>query len=344
MIVRRAAALLCLAAAPLLAAAIAAYQGRVEVVGPVDVDSIRELTPPFTINAMNFTAAEKPLTLRLLISTRADFTGPAVLDTTVAGDTVTIRPSRALPEKQALWWRATATTALGENVNSPLYGSRAVAGWVRLVSPNSPNGTLLQTRRPRFTWTALPVTEPPGPFTYDLNVISVGTQRTVVALRSWPDTTFLPTSDLESNTSYRWEVVARLATGETSIAHSASTFVVTDQSSPLTTLLYQNFPNPFPTATTSTTCIWFDLHQVAAVRLEIFDLRGHPVRRILRGSDMLIPGRYGRGNSSDPSACDPAFAWDGTADDGRAVPPGVYLVRLQAPGVETYRRILFRGR
>lgn len=357
----RAAALVLLAAAPVFAAGVwnpgsraharewgtaarTAVRGTVEVIGPSGTGDITEATPEFTVVGQGFTVGEQPVMLRLMISTRADLSPPLFLDTIVTADAVSIRPPRALPERQQLWWRATATTALGEQVTSALYGPRTVAPWVQLVFPNAPNGAILDTRRPRFTWTSLPVTEPPGPWSYDLNVISVGAQRTVIALRSWPDTTFVPTSDLESNTSYRWEVIARLETGESAVATSASSFVVTDESSPLTTLLYQNFPNPFPTPTSSATCIWFDLHQVGPVRLEIYDLRGHLVRLLLDGSAPLLEGRYGRGGSGDPSACDPEFSWDGTADDGRTVPPGVYLVRLRAAGVESVRRMLFRGR
>jgi hypothetical protein len=115
---------------------------------------------------------------------------------------------------------------------------------------------------------------------------------------------------------------------------------------PLTTLLYQNFPNPFPTATSRATCVWFDLRVTGEVRLDVFTLRGVHVRSLVPGHDVLGrlgPGRYGRGLNGT-SGCDPRFAWDGTGDDGREAPAGVYLIRLRADGRDAVRKALFQGR
>lgn len=112
---------------------------------------------------------------------------------------------------------------------------------------------------------------------------------------------------------------------------------------PRVTLLFQNFPNPFPTVDSETTCVWFDLAEPSVVRLEVYDLRGRMVRVLLTGADAYFPaGRHGR--SANSAGCDPAFSWDGRAGDGSMVPPGVYLLRLRAAGVEAVRRILFLGR
>ena len=113
---------------------------------------------------------------------------------------------------------------------------------------------------------------------------------------------------------------------------------------PRVTVLYQNFPNPFPTPNAATTCIWFDLAAPSAVQLEIYDLRGQLVRPLLRGvADGLFPaGRHGRG-AGGASGCDWRTEWDGRAANGRLVPPGVYLLRLRADNVETIRKMLFRG-
>ena len=115
---------------------------------------------------------------------------------------------------------------------------------------------------------------------------------------------------------------------------------------PPTTLLYQNFPNPFPASGRDSTCIWFDLAAGGPVKLEILDLRGGPVRRFIPGPDfgeVVSAGRYGRGGPGGP-VCDPRLMWDGRADDGRVVPAGVYLYKLTAQGVIQFRRIVFRGR
>ena len=119
-----------------------------------------------------------------------------------------------------------------------------------------------------------------------------------------------------------------------------------DTTRPAITLLYQNFPNPFPAPTSRTTCIWFDLSSTSSVSLTIHDVRGNQVRRLLpngASSQFLSPGRYGRGSSSANSGCDPAFAWDGTADDGSTVPRGVYLIRLRAGCTQSVKKAVFQG-
>ena len=115
---------------------------------------------------------------------------------------------------------------------------------------------------------------------------------------------------------------------------------------PPVTLLYQNFPNPFPTASSATTCIWFDLQSDATVTLAVYDLRGRLVRTLVPSANVgarLSAGYYGRNGTSIGGSCDPRFAWDGRGSDGRTVPPGVYLARLQANGSWQTRKIVFRG-
>ncbi|NUO64054.1 MAG: hypothetical protein HOQ11_17490 [Gemmatimonadaceae bacterium] len=115
---------------------------------------------------------------------------------------------------------------------------------------------------------------------------------------------------------------------------------------PPVTLLYQNFPNPFPSATSPTTCLWFDLQSDASVTLGIYDLRGHLVRTIVPSGQVparLVAGYYGRGGSVPAGGCDAHFAWDGRGSDGRNVPAGVYLARLGVNGSWQTRKIVFRG-
>ena len=113
------------------------------------------------------------------------------------------------------------------------------------------------------------------------------------------------------------------------------------------TLLYQNFPNPFPAASSRTTCLWFDLRTTGHVELTIHDLRGHRVRTIVPGElpGDLAAGRYGRASPLDATGCDARLTWDGTADDGRVVPAGVYLLRFKTDSErEIVKKILFLGR
>ena len=122
--------------------------------------------------------------------------------------------------------------------------------------------------------------------------------------------------------------------------------VASDTGRPAVTLLYQNFPNPFPTADSRVTCIWFDLNRTTSVSLTVHDVRGNLVRRLLPNAStpqFLEPGRYGRATSTAEEGCDPILTWDGHANDGSLVPRGVYLIRLQAGGVQWIKKAVFQG-
>jgi hypothetical protein len=119
--------------------------------------------------------------------------------------------------------------------------------------------------------------------------------------------------------------------------------------SPNTTILYQNFPNPFPAPGSLTTCVWFDLARASDVLIQVLDIRGNTVRTLVPSADIParhVAGRYGRatGNIPDGFGCDDRLTWDGVASDGRMVPAGVYLLRMRADGTEVVRRMLFLGR
>jgi hypothetical protein len=119
-----------------------------------------------------------------------------------------------------------------------------------------------------------------------------------------------------------------------------------DTGRPAVTLLYQNFPNPFPTADTRVTCIWFDLNRTTSVSLTIHDVRGNLVRRLLpnaSSSQLFAPGRYGRATPTAEEGCDPALTWDGRANDGSLAPRGVYLIRLQTGSAQSIKKAVFQG-
>jgi hypothetical protein len=142
-------------------------------------------------------------------------------------------------------------------------------------------------------------------------------------------------------------VTARLTTGASINVASLSSFVIVDPGVPQSTLLYQNFPNPFPSATSEFTCVWFDLATISPVRLEVFDLRGRPVRTLLPESGefaFLNPGRHGRTvGPGGGTGCNGTIRWDGRGRDGAIVPAGVYLLRLRADGINLTRRVVFLG-
>ena len=132
------------------------------------------------------------------------------------------------------------------------------------------------------------------------------------------------------------------------VSRAAGRVRMAQASTPSTTLLYQNFPNPFPTATAATTCIWFDLDRPSHVNLAIFDVRGNPVLSIVPGRALATvefpAGRYGRGTGGPSQNCDETFQWDGRDENGREVPTGVYLLKLRTSSYQGIKRILFRGR
>ena len=315
----------------------------VEVRGP-EGDTLRSATPAFTVVAREFAESGCDLQLRILVATTADFSEP-VYDATACGDSVTFVPTRPLPSSTRIFWRATATSAT-ITASSSVVGPRTSAAWLRLVSPNLPNGTTIETRRPVFVWSAAPIASPPGPWLFTVAITNVANGQTSLST-GVRDTTWAPPFDLESNTSYRWSVTARLPTGDTLRVRSLATFVIVDRNAPLVTLLYQNWPNPFPSAVATRTCVWFDLAVATRVQLEVYDLRGALVKRLIPGPELsgeFGPGRYGRATAGGDSGCDPRFAWDGTDATGRTVSPGVYLVRLRAAGADATRKMLFRGR
>jgi len=90
---------------------------------------------------------------------------------------------------------------------------------------------------------------------------------------------------------------------------------------PLSRYLAQNFPNPFGAGTT----IRYGLLAPAHVRVDIYDVRGALVRRLV---DENIPAGHHRA------------AWDGRDDRGRRVGSGIYFCRLQAGEFRQTRRMI----
>jgi hypothetical protein len=333
------------AAGPGGAAARRAAVGVVTVAGPPGTDTVRDLAPTFAIRTAGFTDPERPLRLRLEVSTSSTFGGPSIVDTTVIGDNADVALTRLLPERTPIYWRARAITAQGAEVVSPVTGPRPTAAYITLVFPNAPSGNVLSEHRPTFVWRGAG-TGALGPWRYEFQLFVAGVAQPVLDVPNLTDTTFRPVAPLETNTSYRWAVRGTLASGDSARAQSRSSFVIVGASAPRVTLLYQNFPNPFPSPSSATTCIWFDLAETGTVRLDVYDVRGHLVRRLIPGAtlgDFFTLGRYGRAASGGETGCDPRFTWDGRAEDGRVVQPGVYLLRLRASGADIIRKIVFRG-
>lgn len=334
-----------------LAAALAvpaAAQRSTTVIAPLD-NPLRDGIPAFTIVASGFLPADLPLRFTLQVAGNASFASGVLVDTTVSagGTSVTIAPRRVLPERSLVYWRGVVTTAAGQQVNSAVTGPRTTAPWLTLVAPNNPNGSTVTSRRPTFTWSSARLDPSAGRWQYEIRII--GPRGETVIVGRLDDTSYVPIRDLEGNTSYRWLLSAWTAAGDSTRTQSAASFVVLDPTLPPATILFQNFPNPFPNERVAATCIWFDLRSPSAVDLQVLDLRGNRVRTIIPGEAFpggtdLPAGRYGRASEGSNSGCDPHLSWDGTDDTGRPVTPGVYLIRLRASGVETFRKAVYKGR
>ncbi|MCA0376606.1 MAG: hypothetical protein LCH84_13220 [Gemmatimonadetes bacterium] len=302
------------------------------------------VTPSFGFRAIGL-GPGRPLLVTLQLSTTLDFTGVVFDSSFTTPDTVlTIQVTRPLPHEAGLYVRARARAFAGPLVESTVTGPFAVPSWLTLITPNSPTGNSFAIRRPLFVWRSARILPSVGPWRYDLELTSAG--RPELAVVGLTDTTFRPTTDLQANTSYRWSVRAWLPSGESIRLPSLGTFVITDPPLPTTTLLFQNFPNPFPSPSVFFTCFWFDVgQQGASLALEVLDARGTLVKTIVPKGTRFEAGRYGRGLPGGESNCDNRYTWDGTANDGRVVTPGVYLARFSPDNAApTFRRIVFKGR
>ncbi len=331
--------------ATLVAAARSSYATRITVAGPPG-DTLRTVLPQFIVRASDVDPLDQPLALTLQVADRPDFAPPLLYELSGAGDSLRGTPQRPLPGGQTIYWRARARTARGTDIVSDVTGPRVAAAWTRLIDPNSVRGVTVDSRRPRFVWSPAPVPSSLGSWQFVVTVENVAT-RQAIRLGPTPDTTVTPSVDLETNSSYRWSVTAYLPTGDSSVTRSDASFVIVDPGAPTVTLLYQNFPNPFPSPSNASTCVWFDLHRATTVTLTVLDIRGSLVRTLVPGpsvSGAFVPGRYGRGVVGSDSGCDARFAWDGRADDGSIVPTGVYLFRLKTTYSVQFKRALFRGR
>ncbi len=304
--------------------------------------ALTTVTPTFSWSVGAPPPSAEPVSYRLRIAGDSALAAP-LIDTVLAIDTFPV--PRAL-RPGSLFWQVDATAASGETASTGGIGPIPVPAWATLTTLNDPAGSVTNSPQPTFTWSSPAVTSPPGPFAYDLAVQRVKNGLYAFGVAGLRDTTFTLPQPLEHNMTYRWELIVH-AGSDTTRVRSAGPFLVADGDLPTATILYQNFPNPFPANGRDVTCLWFDVATTGVVELDIVDLRGNPVRRFVPGPDfpaILEAGRYGRGTSGGSGICDSRLMWDGRADDGRLLPAGVYLAKLKAPGLLVFKRIVFRGK
>jgi hypothetical protein len=91
--------------------------------------------------------------------------------------------------------------------------------------------------------------------------------------------------------------------------------------------------------------VWFDIERASPVRLEIYDLRGLLVRRLLPTAARRSDCRRALRTPTTATAGVATSASSGTAPTAPVAPyRRVYLLRFRADGVEEVKKILFRGR
>jgi serine protease AprX len=326
-------------------AAAAVFPGGITAIAPLPAGgALTSITPTFTWTAGDVPSYARPVTYRLRIARDTALAAP-LGDTALSIETYDLRRPVKPGAGTPLVWRVDATAATGETASTGRIGPLVVPAWATLTALNDPAGRVTDSVQPTLTWTSPAVATPPGPFTYDVFVQQVAAPLPVLVAGGLPGTSLRVPQPLERNTSYRWFLVAHVGP-DTSLVASLGPFLVVDGGLPAATLLYQNFPNPFPTAGRDSTCLWFDLATPGSVELEILDLRGNRVRRFIPGPDYpsyLPAARYGRGQAGS-ATCDPRLMWDGRADNGRLLPGGVYLYKLKASGTVFFKRIVFRGK
>lgn len=326
-------------------AAAAVFPRGVVVSSPAAGDTVlASATPRFAWSTPDVPVFAQPVTYRILLSRDAAQAFPLV-DSVLSQTEVTLTTPQRPGTRYFLTVRA--TSADGVTFTTPLLGPFVAPRWAVLTTFDAPEGSATRDVRPTFRWTSPLALEPPGPFTYDLAVIRATDGVVEVDTTGLTGTAYTPPTDLERNTPYRWRVIARLGP-DSAVTESRGTFLIIDDSVPAVTLLFQNFPNPFPNPATgkNTTCLWFDLARSGRVRLDILDMRGHVVRNLVPGTGFpseLPAGRYGRPDPATTGRCDPRLEWDGTARDGVTVPRGIYPVRLATPDGTLFKRIVFLG-
>jgi len=84
---------------------------------------------------------------------------------------------------------------------------------------------------------------------------------------------------------------------------------------------FEVHPNPFNPRTR----IGFDLPRSGTVELDIHDIRGRVVRRLIQGQQL---------------AAGPGWVfWDGNDDQGRALATGIYMARIRASGTSAIKKV-----
>jgi hypothetical protein len=312
-------------------------------VSPVQADSMSP-APNVTVTASPIAPERGPYSIELVMSRDAEFRQPFYQQRRPGVESGTFTVDSLIPEHILVYIRAQLIDRNGAIVAEDRQ-LHPVLGWVQLLDPPPQRLNNPTTRRPQFRWASPPIT---FLWEYDLAVINTRTGNQDFFAPKITANSFTFPDPLEANTSYTWQVTARKqgtpGGGEVTVK-APGTFVISSTDQPTATVAYQNFPNPFGRGISPTTCFWFDLDRLSQVRLMIYSLNLHRVRALIPGAfgtSSFLPGIYGR-SAENGQGCDMRFSWDGRDDNGRFVPPGVYIAEFRANGQTTTKKIYFKG-
>ena len=330
---------------PNIGAAILFPEGLTGSITGVNLNNeLTTIQPTFTWNVPLVNQQMLPVRYRLQIATDPAFNNVVYTDTITNVTSLTLK--RPLTPAPAYWWRVIGEAFPGITRSTRNVAPFVMPDWVKLTTLNGPGVTLTDSLRPVFAWDPLLAPPPSGPFTYELQVLNAASGGLVLRLPNLMTATVQPPDPLTANVAYRWRVIARSQVGVADTVESAGSFLITNNQQPPVTLLYQNFPNPFPRTDLgeTSTHIWFDVNVPSTVELAVYDLRGRLVRNLIPATSActsvtLQPGQYGRaGALQDPCVM---TSWDGREANGKEVPKGVYILRLRAAGTEQVKKILY---
>lgn len=311
----------------------------------VDADgTVQDLAPQFQWNVPTTHPLGLPVTYLLEFAEDSLFQEVVLKDSVVG--TFARRLQEPLPPESRLFWRIMARSTQGVSWATLSEGPILVPSWVALDVLNDPSGTQVADAQPEFRWTPVELSGQGGPLTFDLQVMLDREGEIIQSYSGIEVNSFRIEEPLPFNLPLRWRVIAQARTGGVDTVSSSGPFVIISGANPPVTILYQNFPNPFPNASDGVweTHVWFDLATTSTVELSVYDMRGRLVRNLIPGmgcgSVELPPGLYGREGGSPADPCT-SFSWDGNDERGRRASPGVYLLRLRAGGVTEVRRVVF---
>ncbi|PWB68984.1 hypothetical protein C3F09_10795 [candidate division GN15 bacterium] len=269
---------------------------------------------------------------RVQVSTEATF-GATVVDQSDIVDTFFALSGLAL--NTPYYWRVSAANAIGAGPNSSVWSFTTMAE-LPPVSPTelSPaNGATGVYINPTLIWSGSENAK-----TYHVQVSTTPSFGSYAIDQNGLGDTAFYIASLKGNTTYYWRVSASNSGGsspysavqkfKTSRKKRYVTYGATgspgksnDGSVPDAYDLKQNYPNPF----NPTTTIEFDLPAASDVKIDVFNVLGQVVCRLIQ--EPMDAGTH-------------VVVWNARNDEGVAVASGIYFYRLSAGDFVATRKML----